>query len=284
MSDTFPPLSLVVRGVGWVGVIVFLLWVFEYRNVFQPSRGYRTQGDEFGIKPERVRLKTKDGVSLGAWFYPARGGTCFDGWVVLVAHGNGGNLADRVGLYECWHSLGVAVLAFDYRGYGESEGWPSEEGSYRDAEAAHEWLVHRGFKPARIVAHGESLGGGVVSELAVRQPIGGLVLQSTFTRITDVGAELFPYLPVRLLSRIRYNTMEKLPFVRVPVLILHSRQDSLIRFEHAERNYSVARDPKWIREISGDHNDQPAADSVGFREAVGDFLKAIVSLQRRAAN
>ena len=108
-------------------------------------------------------------------------------------------------------ATGVNVFVFDYRGYGRSQGRPSEEGTYRDAQAAYQWLRQKGFPGTNIIAFGESLGGGVAAELAVRETVGGLVLQSTFTSIPDMGAELFPWLPVRWLGTIRYDTRSKLP-------------------------------------------------------------------------
>jgi fermentation-respiration switch protein FrsA (DUF1100 family) len=253
-------------------VALLSLWLFEQLNVFQPSNEIVSDGSEFGETPETVQLLTEDQVPLHGWFYPGTSQPESPAFAVLIAHGNGGNLTHRLGLYQCWRKLGVAVLAFDYRGYGLSGGFPSENGTYLDAEAAHAWLTRRGFPPQRILAHGESLGGAVATELALRQPLAGLVLQSTFTRITDVGAERFPILPVRTLARFRYNTVEKLPRLRVPILFLHSRTDSLIGFHHAQTNFSAAAEPKWLREIRGDHNDQPEADPAGFCEALQTIL------------
>jgi len=254
------------------GVLLALLWWYEYRSVYQPSRELDTEGDEFGRKPEEVWLTTGDGVRLHAWFYSAEPASPHRDVAVLIAHGNGGNISHRLGLYRCWLTTGVNVLAFDYRGYGRSSGRPGEEGTYLDAQAAHAWLVQRGFEAKRILAHGESLGGGVVTELARRETLGGLVLQSTFTRITDVGAELFPWLPVRTLARIRYDSIGKLPQLGVPVLILHSRADSIIPFHHGERLFAAASEPKWFKEITGDHNDQPEADMTEFKSALDEFL------------
>jgi fermentation-respiration switch protein FrsA (DUF1100 family) len=131
---------------------------------------------------------------------------------------------------------------------------PGEEGTYRDAEAAYQWLVQRGFAGTNIVAFGESLGGGVAAELAVHEPLGGLVLQSTFTSIPDIGSELFPWLPVRWLATISYDTRSKLPRLRIPVLVMHSRADEIVPFHHGERNFAAANEPKLFWELPGDHN------------------------------
>ena len=145
-------------------------------------------------------------------------------------------------------------MVFDYRGYGRSGGKPDEEGTYVDAQAAYHWLRQRGFAAGNIIVFGESLGGAVAAELALREPVGGLVLQSTFTSIPDVGAELLWWLPVRWLHTIKYNTLGKLPRIHAPVLVMHSREDALVRFHHAERNFAAANEPKLFQETSGGHN------------------------------
>jgi hypothetical protein len=149
---------------------------------------------------------------------------------------------------------GMSVLVFDYRGYGRSEGKLNEEGTYLDAQAAWGWLRQRGFAARDIIAFGDSLGGGVASELALRETVGALVLHGAFTSIADIGAEFFPWLPVRWLHSIRYDTLAKLPRMRVPVLVLHSRDDETIGFKHGERNFAAANEPKMFHETSGDHN------------------------------
>ena len=163
----------------------------------------------------------------------------------------------------------------------QNSGQPSEAGTYQDAEAACLWLQGRGFEPRRIIAFGESLGGGVVSELALRQPLGGLVLQSTFTSIPDVGAELFPWMPVHWLSTIHYDTHRRLPRLKLPVLVMHSRADGLIPFHHAEKNYAVANSPKLFCELQGGHNDS-LAHPEAFVAGLERFLRLVESPQTGA--
>jgi len=167
------------------------------------------------------------------------------------------------------------VLLLDYRGYGRSEGSLSEEGTYLDAQAAWQWLRQRGFAAQNIIALGESLGGAVATELARREALGGLILQSTFTSIPALGAELYPWLPVRWLHSIKYDTLAKLPRLRVPVLVMHSREDGLIGFHHAERNFAAAREPKMFWETSGGHNYSLATDPVRWSMGVEKFLGLI---------
>ena len=255
-------------------VLFMLLRWFEHQQTYHPTRTLHLSGAELGRAWEDVTFATSDGVKLNGWFFPADTHASRAKWVVLVCHGNGGNISHRLGLYDLLLAAGVNVFAFDYRGYGRSEGRPSEAGTYLDGQAAHAWLWQKGFAATHILVFGESLGGGIASELALRETVGGLALQSSFTSLTDLGAELFPWLPVRTLGSIRYDTHRKLPQIRVPVLVLHSRADSLIPFQHAERNFAVANEPKRLCEINGDHNDA-VDDQMQFAAALEKFLALV---------
>lgn len=261
-----------------LGILYGLLRWFEHRQIYFPSRHAAAEASLLGIPFEELWLTAADGVRLHGWFFPARPGVRVRPLVLLHCHGNAGNIRHRLDTAAGLLETGAAVLLFDYRGYGRSAGRPSEAGTYLDAQAAHAWLCQRGFAPHQIVVMGESLGGAVAAELALRESLGGLVLVSTFTSIPDLGAELFPWLPVRWLVRTRYDTHAKLARVTAPVLVVHSRQDTLIGFHHAERNFAAAREPKWLCEIPGDHND-PYWETASFRTALNRFLDEV---ERRA--
>ena len=250
---------------------MLLRW-FEHRQVYAPSDALEATGQDLGRPFEDVWLTAGDGVRLNGWFFPAFGVSPRDRLVLLHFHGNVGNISHRLHFYAAWLSLGVNVFALDYRGYGRSEGKPAEPGTYLDAQAARQWLVRRGFAPQHIIALGKSLGGGIASELAVRETIGGLILHNTYTSIPDVGSELFPWLPVRRVARIKYDTHSKLPRVRVPVLVMHSRADDLIGFHHGERNFAAANEPKMFWEITGEHNGVIAAGRENYLAGLEAFL------------
>src|ERR1035437_1336658 len=183
-------------------LIVLMLRWFEHSQVYHPDRVLTATGAELGRPFEDVRFKASDGVELNGWFFPAGTNSHRPRLAVLVCHGNAGNISHRLDTCAALLPTGVNVFVFDYRGYGRSQGRPSEEGTYRDAQAAYQWLRQKGFAGVNIIAFGESLGGGVAAELAARETVGGLVLQSTFTSIPDMGADLFPWLPVRWLGTI----------------------------------------------------------------------------------
>lgn len=264
-----------VRAVVWLALLAALGFYvfrnFETNQVYHPSRLFVTTGAELRRPFEDVLFTAADSVRLHGWFYPAKPDDDSPGLVALVCHGNAGNISHRLDLCEALVDNGLSVLLFDYRGYGKSEGKPSEEGTYLDVCAAYDWLLVKGFTAAQIIAYGESLGAAVAAELAVRKPLAGLVLQSTFTSIPDIGKEVFPWLPVRWISRIGYRTEEKLKQIRVPVLILHSRDDRLVRFHHAEKNFAAANEPKLLWELSGDHNDG-LGDPAHFNAGLSKFL------------
>lgn len=255
-------------------LIVLMLRWFEHSQVYHPDRVLTATGAELGRPFEDVRFKAGDGVELNGWFFPAATNSHRPRLAVLVCHGNAGNISHRLDTCAALLATGVSVFVFDYRGYGRSQGRPSEEGTYRDAQAAYQWLRQKGFAGTNIIAFGESLGGGIATELAAREPVGGLVLESTFTSITDMGAELFPWLPVRWLGTIRYDTRSKLPRLHIPVMVMHSPADDLIGFQHGQRNFAAAKEPKLFWEIKGEHND-PLADTKHFIVGMETFLKLV---------
>ncbi len=258
---------------GCILIVVMLRW-FEHSQVYHPYRQLEAAAADLGRPFEDVDFKTSDGVGLHGWFFPASTNSPRVSLAFLICHGNGGNISHRLDLCAALLRTGAGVLVFDYRGYGKSEGRPGEEGTYRDAQAAHAWLRQKGFRGERIIAFGESLGGGVVSELALRETVGGIVLQSTFTSIPDIGAEVYPWLPVRWISTIKYDTHAKLPRIHVPVLVMHSRDDDLAAFHHAERNFSAANEPKIFCELSGGHNDA-AWEQPKFSDAIEQLTKTV---------
>jgi uncharacterized protein len=257
-----------------VAVLFFMFRWFEHSQVYHPTHEFEASPLELHRPFEDVRFKAADGVELHGWYFPANANFLRAHLAFLICHGNGGNISHRLGLCAALLETGAGVFIFDYRGYGQSAGRPGEEGTYRDAQAAHAWLRQRGFRGENLIAFGESLGGGVVSELALRETVGAIVLQSTFTSIPDIGAELFPWLPVRRISKIKYDTRAKLPRIKIPALVMHGRADDLVGFHHAERNVAAANEPKIFCELQGGHNDATWEQNE-FRDAIEKLLKMV---------
>jgi uncharacterized protein len=272
-----PMPKLAKKLIGLLGtclLIVLMLRWFEHSQVYHPDRVLTATGAELGRRFEDAVFKANDGVELNGWFFPANTNSPRARLVVLLCHGNAGNIGHRLDTCAALLATGVNVFVFDYRGYGKSRGRPSEEGTYLDAQAAYHWLCQRGFAGTNIISFGESLGGGIAAELAVREPVGGLVLQSTFTSISDIGADLFPWLPVRWLAKIRYDTHSKLPRLKFPVLVMHSRVDEIIPFRQGQRNFAAANEPKLFWELTGSHN-EPLANRRHFIAGLERLLDMI---------
>jgi len=248
-----------------------VLYFFQARLVFYPETGREiiATPSQAGLPYEDIRLTAGDGPGLHGWFIPAQQprGT------VLFLHGNAGNISHRIDSLQMFHRLGYSTLIFDYRGYGNSAGTPSEASTYLDAEAAWRYLTEQRRIPScRIVLFGESLGGAVASWLAARQKPAALVIASGFTSVPDLAQHFYPYLPVRLLARIRYDTAESLRTVAAPVLIAHSPEDEIIPFEHGQALYAAANPPKRFLELSGGHNDGFIFMREPWVKALGGFL------------
>lgn len=233
-----------------------LLYLFQSQLVFYPGveRELRLTPAQLGLPYEDIKLSASDGVGLHGWYLP--GAQAKNRGTVLFLHGNAGNISHRIDSLQMFHRLGYAVLIIDYRGYGQSEGEPSEQGTYLDAEAAWRYLVEvRRVSPCHIVLFGESLGGAIAAKLAsVRKPA-ALVISSSFTSVPDLAQQIYPYLPVRWLTHFRYDTLAALRRVEVPVLIAHSPQDEIVPFSHGQRLYAAAHVPKQFIELTGGHND-----------------------------
>jgi uncharacterized protein len=241
------------------------MW-FEDRFIYFPTRGGRVRGPG-----QDVWLRANDGVKLHARYIAQPRARLH----LLYLHGNAGNLADRSELIAGLARLGENLLAIDYRGYGNSEGEPSEAGLYLDAHAAYDWLVAQSA-PEHVVVIGKSLGGGPATELAVTRAIGGLVLEATFTSIADMAELSIPWLPARHLLRTRFDNLGKIARARAPKLFVHSRADDVIPFAMGERLYAAAREPKrclWLARARHNDADTTEADEVGV--AMREFLASL---------
>ena len=275
-ADKGMPLQNLLNLLLVVGVVygAFALYVFlmQPRLLYypdMPGRELEATPAAVGLAYEDVALQTRDGVRLHAWFIPVVQPRA----TVLFCHGNAGNISHRLDSIRLLHSLGLQVLILDYRGYGKSEGSPSEAGTYRDVDAAWHYLLDmRGIPAGEIIIFGRSLGAAVAADLASRTRPVAVILESGFTSVADIAAGLYPWLPVRLLSRYRYNNLDKVAQISAPLLVVHSRQDEIIPFAHGERLFERAREPKSFLEIQGSHNDTFLTSSKAYTHGLKSFL------------
>lgn len=240
--------------------LLFLLNLYrvQSRHIYCPTQEIATTPDKHGLPFEAIDFETTDGLMLHGWFVPCSADASvhaeYKERVVLFFHGNTGNISNCINTLELFHQLGLATFIFDYRGYGRSQGSPTEQGTYDDAEAAWRYLLHgRGIKPEHIIMLGRSLGAAIASAQAVRQPPGALVIESTFTSAPELAAELFRFVPARLMSHFKYKVCENIANIHCPLLVVHSCEDEVIPFHHGKRLYEMANEPKAFMEIEGTH-------------------------------
>ena len=256
---------------GAYGMMVLCVFLLQSKLLYFPSRDIVATPALLGLPYESVALTTEDHVRLDGWFVPAGEPRA----VLLFFHGNAGNISHRLDSLSIFHELGLSVLIFDYRGFGRSEGTISEEGSYRDAEAAVRYLMkERGVPRQKIVYFGRSLGGAIAARLAMRVTPAAVILESTFTSVPDLAAKLYPVLPVRLLSRFSYNTKEYLEAVSCPVLIVHSADDEIIPVQHGRDLLAAARGTNQFLEIHGSHNEGFLLNRREYMGGLDQFLKS----------
>lgn len=267
---------LLLVALGYTALLIFL-YLYQSHLLFLPhipSRSVAATPADVGLAYEPVTLVASDHVELDGWFLPAadsRG-------VILFCHGNAGNISHRFDSLLIFHRLGFSILIFDYRGYGRSQGRATEAGTYADAEAAWQYLVQeRSVDPDRIVLFGRSLGAAVAAQLATVHQPGALILESSFTSVPDMAAQLYPLLPARWLSRLRYDVLGYLQEVSCPVLVVHSPGDEIIPFSHGERLFAAARSPKGFLELKGGHNEGFLVTGPAYVHGLDDFLTAHLS-------
>jgi fermentation-respiration switch protein FrsA (DUF1100 family) len=252
----------------WVGVVMGM-WGLENFLVFQPSPysaanlNWRAAGTEF----EDVEIASSDGVTLNAWYAAQDSPRA----VVLLLHGNGGNISMMGDELRALERMGAAALAVDYRGYGKSTGSPNEAGVLADARAARKWLAERtGVAERDVVLWGFSMGGGVAVDLAARDGARGLVLQSTFTSLPDAAAVHYPWLPVRWMMRNRLDSAAKIAQYAGPLLQSHGTADSVVPYALGEQLFALAKGPKRFLAIDGgEHNNPPGGE---FYDALAEFI------------
>lgn len=280
MADTSPSsrmlhLFYTILGVVGVAFVVMCLGLYAIQDklLFVPtSHIYRTP-EEAGWAFEDLMVEHEMGKTH-AWYIPADG---LRKGVVLFSHGNAGNIADRIESAGIFRALGYDTLVYDYGGYGRSDGTPSEKRCYADVRAAWDYLTkERRIDPKGIVLFGRSLGAAMTCDLAQEVNAAGVVMESPFISVPEVGKGLYPFLPVRLLSRNKFDNGEKVSRISSPLLVIHSRDDRLIPFRHGERVFQLANEPKTFMEIQGGHNDGFVLSGDKYIKGSAAFLASCV--------
>jgi fermentation-respiration switch protein FrsA (DUF1100 family) len=278
-----------------IGFFAFVM-LFEDRFIYFPSRypegmwdvaNLRASYGETSPQVEDVWMTTADGVRIHGWYCTpqtsAQGQTSQapTEMTLLWFHGNAGNLSHRYGMVRDLTKLPAAVFIIDYRGYGRSEGSPSETGLYLDARAAWNHLTNERRVPAgKIVIFGDSLGAAVAIDLAAEVEAGGLVVQSGFTSISDMASEVLPFVP-GFIIRTKMDSLSKIPRVNCPKLFIHSPNDEMVPYRMGRRLFDAAREPKQFYEVAGaSHNEMDTVGGRAYFEAIGNFVRSSATTPR----
>ena len=253
-------------------VAVSVYYTLNQSNyIYFPDSETSSTPEEIGLEYEEVTLQTEDGVRITGWFVPEEENR----FIILFCHGNAGNISHRLDFLKMFNRLGLSTFIFDYRGYGESEGSPTEEGTYLDAETAYEYLVReRGIHPLQIIVMGRSLGGPIASYIASRYPVRALIVESSFTSIKDL-APIHMLIPAKFFSKFSYETREYIKNTNVPIIIIHSRDDEIIPFSHGEKLYQAAKGEKKFVEIQGTHSNGYMQSYEKYMEKLNSFINSL---------
>lgn len=261
-----------------LGYLVMLggMYVFQRGLLYHPDRSSPLSPGLLGLKGmEEVWLKTSDGIRLNAWYAkPAEGRK----GMVLYLHGNAGNLGGLAGKLAPYLEAGYGVLALDWRGYGNSEGSPTEDGLYADGRAALAYLAGLGVPSDRVVLHGESLGSGVATLLAVENKVAGVILEAPFLSVAEAAQHHYPYLPAKWLTKDRFDNLARIGSITAPILILHGELDNTVPVAHGRALLAAAGQQTKGRFLA----DAGHADlfDLGGREEVLGFIRQIFTDER----
>ncbi len=257
---------LIVVGL-YLALVIFGLFMAD-EVIFQPHRS------SYRDTPEILKLPSKDGKLISAVYLPNPGAT----YTLLFSHGNAEDIGDDLPLLQNLRRHGFGVLAYDYEGYGTSQGQASEHAVYADVDAAYDYLTRQQhIAPEHIISYGRSLGGAVAADLAARRPVAGLVLESSFVSAFRVLTR-YPILPLD-----KFTTLHKLPKIHSPVLVMHGTDDQIISIWHGRKLYEEARGPKRSLWVEGaGHNDMEFIAQKRYFAALQDFA-ALVASQHAAA-
>lgn len=266
---------VLAQAAAFVVSVLLVLWLAQRRFMYFPAATLPAPRDVGLSRAEIVTFQTADGLVLGGWFL-GTGGTSPQ-VTVLVLNGNAGNRAHRAPLAAALERLGLQVLLLDYRGYGGNPGNPTEEGLVEDGRAARAYLAaRRDVDASRIVYLGESLGTAVAIRLAVEHPPAALILRSPFTSMVDLGQHHYPFLPVRLLLRDRFEVLDLIRRVRVPLLVVVGRRDRVVPVENSQRVFAAATGPKALVVLpDADHNDFDLLAGNNMMAAIDDLLQPL---------
>ena len=258
--------------VGGYLLILGLMFLFQNKLLFMPSSVMFQTPQNAGLTAEDLWIKTEDGVRIHGWYFPNESAEL----VVIMSHGNAGNISGRIGIAETLLNSGAAVVLYDYRGFGQSEGKPTESGLYKDIEAVVHYLkAEKGYNENDMVMYGRSLGGAVAAYAATQFDLRGLVLDSAFQNLRAMIRDAYPFVPTAL-ARYRFPTDEYLiQLDGLPIMIMHSPGDEIVSYKQGQLLYEMINQPKMFVELRGGHNDNFIASRDIIQQSWGAYLRGL---------
>ena len=221
--------------------ILISTFLFQRNLLYHPGEN-NYSGDQLLVSVEKIKIKTKDNIELLSWYHNKN---INDYKTILFLHGNAGTLENRIHKINHFKDMDVNFLLVAWRGFSGNKGQPTEKDLYEDARSAVQWLESKGIKENNIIIYGESLGTGVATEIAQNKNFAGIILESPFTSMIEAGKEIYPYLPVKLLLKDKYQSNKKIKNIQSPILIMHGKVDNIVPFYMGKKMYELANNPKY---------------------------------------
>ena len=255
-------------------ILVYLL-VLVYLYFFQRTLMYHPNvnnysNDELTVKIEKIQIKTKDGIDLLGWYHEKN---LREFKTLLYFHGNAGSLENRIHKLNKFDDMKINFLIIAWRGFSGNKGKPSEQGLYEDGQSAIQWLLEKGLKEEDIVIYGESLGTGVATHLAQNRNFAGVILETPFTSMVDAAKTFYPYIPVNLLLKDKFNNKNKIKNINSPILIMHGEVDQIVPFAMGKKIFEFANEPKFSYFTK--YDDHMMEYDENLIKALNSFLKSL---------
>ncbi len=249
--------------------ILVSTYLFQRNLLYHPTEN-NYFGDKITVSIDKVKIKTKDNIELSSWFHNKN---INEYKTVLFLHGNAGSLENRIHKINHFKDIDINFLIIAWRGFSGNKGKPTEQGLYEDARSAVRWLKTKGVKENNIIIYGESLGTGVAAEIAQNKNFAGIILESPFTSMIAAGKDKYPYLPVRLLLKDKYESDKKIKNINIPILIMHGKVDNIVPFHMGKKMYELANEPKYS--YFSEYDDHMMEYNQKLLKTLNDFITSL---------
>lgn len=264
-------MRIVIRILVLLVIVLLGVRLLEKRSIYFPMRKLRGNPSDMQLEYQEIYFNTADNKKIQAWFIPNKNAEL----TILFSNGNAGNISYRLEKISILHDLGVNIFIYDYRGYGRSQGSPSESGLYRDIRGAYDYLVNNlGVSSDKIVLYGESLGGAVAIDLASQKPVRALITEGTFASVKEMARKILPFIPTFIYAS-RFDNLTKIADIDCEKLIIHSKDDRIIPFSQGKSLFKAASQPKILLKLKGGHNTSFLDSAKEYRQGIKSFLESL---------